>query len=98
MKAPFTGMSPGALVEMIYLDEAGRFSQRKVKIAEVSETGVLGYCMTRKAFRRFRFDHMLSAFPIREGGAKRNVVGFRVRDAYARTIQPDPRGAFRERV
>ncbi|MFE8698001.1 hypothetical protein ACFYKT_16790 [Cytobacillus sp. FJAT-53684] len=56
----------GAILEMIYLDNKGNVSQRRIKVLSVKEESFRAYCYTRKQQRTFKFANVLSAGPARK--------------------------------
>ncbi|QKG84584.1 hypothetical protein GXN76_08900 [Kroppenstedtia pulmonis] len=60
-------LTKGWTLDMIYLDERGRITQRQAKIFKVKQDTVLGWCLERNAFRRFKRQGILAA----EKGEKR---------------------------
>ncbi|GAB6935701.1 hypothetical protein JCM14720_16220 [Calditerricola yamamurae] len=56
-------------VDIVYIDRAGRFSQRRVRLLHVDADHVRAYCYERRAVRTFAVANILAAMPAREGGA-----------------------------
>jgi predicted DNA-binding transcriptional regulator YafY len=54
-----------ALLEMIYQDDKGIISQRKIKVLTVSEDSFRAFCYSRKQQRTFKYSNVLSIGPVR---------------------------------
>ncbi|UPO88354.1 hypothetical protein [Niallia sp. Man26] len=54
------------VLEMIYQNNKGEFSQRRIQIIKVSEESFSAYCFTRKQQRTFKLSNVLSMGPIRK--------------------------------
>lgn len=54
----------GRVIEIVYLDRKGMFSQRIIRVHEVRDGVVRAYCYTRKAPRVFRVDDILAVQPL----------------------------------
>lgn len=50
-------------LEMIYLSQDQRISQRKLIVKEVNEEYIRAYCLLRKQVRTFRRENILSLMP-----------------------------------
>lgn len=50
-------------VEVIYLSEDQKFSQRKLIVKEINDDYILAYCLLRKQMRLFKIDNILSIMP-----------------------------------
>lgn len=48
-------------IQIIYIDNNGQISQRTIKVLAVSNTVVKAYCYTKRQFRTFKLDNILSA-------------------------------------
>ncbi|GGE25360.1 hypothetical protein GCM10011571_29420 [Marinithermofilum abyssi] len=55
------GSASGFPIDMIYLDEQGNCTQRRVRICSVEKDYILGFCYERRAFRRFKRSGILAA-------------------------------------
>lgn len=53
-------MNSGDIVEIIYQDKSGKFSQRYIRIIRVTETYVKAYCFTRRQIRIFSSSQILA--------------------------------------
>ncbi|MBM7645065.1 putative DNA-binding transcriptional regulator YafY [Scopulibacillus daqui] len=51
----------GEIIEMIYVDKSGNFSQRKVKIISVADNYLKAYCYRRRCVRIFALENILSS-------------------------------------
>jgi predicted DNA-binding transcriptional regulator YafY len=51
-------------VEVIYLSEDQKFSQRKLIVKEMHNDYIRAYCLLRKQVRTFRIDNILSVMPV----------------------------------
>ncbi|MYL50242.1 hypothetical protein GLV98_12160 [Halobacillus litoralis] len=51
---------------MMYIDENGNVTQRKIRVVEVRVNHVLAYCYNRKQVRSFKKDGVLSVYPYKE--------------------------------
>ncbi|WP_332238636.1 hypothetical protein [Sporolactobacillus sp. KGMB 08714] len=58
-------MKRGDIVEIIYLDRKGQFSQRRIRILEVGTIFVRAYCYNRKQIRVFQKDGILASKQIK---------------------------------
>ncbi|WP_438448007.1 hypothetical protein [Gorillibacterium sp. sgz5001074] len=54
----------GRTVEIVYLAQDGRLSQRLIQVRKVSGALVYAYCMSAKRPRTFRGDHILAVRPV----------------------------------
>lgn len=52
--------SNGEMLEMIYQDNKGNISQRKIKVLAVGEESFRTFCHTRKQQRTFKLENVLS--------------------------------------
>jgi predicted DNA-binding transcriptional regulator YafY len=50
-------------LEMIYLSEDQKLSQRKLLVKEVNDEYIRAYCLLRKQIRTFRRENILSIMP-----------------------------------
>lgn len=60
--------SSEAVLEMIYLDNKGSISQRRIKVLAVGEESFRAYCSIRKQQRNFLIRNILSVGPARKMG------------------------------
>ncbi len=60
--------SNGELLEMIYQDNKGNISQRRVKVLSVNDESFRGYCYSRRQQRNFLIRNILSVGPARKMG------------------------------
>ncbi|KON88930.1 hypothetical protein AF332_20475 [Sporosarcina globispora] len=58
--------SNGELLEMIYLDNKGVISQRKVKVLSLDDESFRAYCYARSQQRTFLIRNVLSVGPERK--------------------------------
>jgi len=58
----------GCVVIMIYLDRAGKFSQREIRVQSVRGDQVRAFCLTSGAPRVFRRENILALEPVRHAG------------------------------
>lgn len=58
-------------VDMIYMDDSGQITKRRVKPFKVSGDSFQAYCYLRRSRRTFKFDGVLALVPVikREGVA-----------------------------
>jgi predicted DNA-binding transcriptional regulator YafY len=49
----------GDIVELIYIDQSGKLSQRHVKVIEHNSKRLISYCYNRKKFRSFKSENIL---------------------------------------
>ncbi len=53
-------------IQMIYQSNEGTISQRIIKVLAVADDQIKTYCYTRKQFRTFKLDNILSVAPVRK--------------------------------
>lgn len=53
-------------LEMIYLSNNNQMSQRVIRVISVSGSIVKAYCYTKKQYRIFKLDNILSIGPMRK--------------------------------
>lgn len=53
-------------LEMIYLSNENKVSQRIIKVLAVSDASIKAYCYTKRQFRTFKLSNILSVGPIRK--------------------------------
>jgi len=51
------------VLEMIYQNNKGEFSQRRIQVIRVNEESFSAYCFTRKQQRTFKLSNVLSMGP-----------------------------------
>jgi len=51
-------------VEMIYLNEQGKLTQRIIRVLAIKKNHIKAYCYVKKQLRTFRYENMLSAGPV----------------------------------
>lgn len=61
----------GTILEMIYLDNQGNFSQRRIRVLSIGDESFKTYCYVRKQQRTFKLSNVLSMGPVR--GFKRGA-------------------------
>lgn len=54
------------VLEMIYQNNKGEFSQRRIQILKLNEESFSAYCFTRKQQRTFKLSNVLSMGPSRK--------------------------------
>jgi len=54
------------VLEMIYQNNKGEFSQRKIQVIKVNEESFSAYCFIRKQQRTFKLSNVLSMGPTRK--------------------------------
>jgi predicted DNA-binding transcriptional regulator YafY len=59
-------MSIGQTIEMIYLDKAGKITQRKIEILEIRDGRIRATCLTTGSPRVFLVSSILSWRPVAE--------------------------------
>lgn len=53
-------------LEMIYIDNEGKITQRVIRVLAVTETTVKTYCYSKRKFRTFKLENILSVGHIRK--------------------------------
>lgn len=53
-------------LELIYMADKGKISQRVIRVVSIKEETVLAYCYTRKTVRSFKLVNILSVTPYRK--------------------------------
>lgn len=61
------GSTKNAIIEIIYMDRSGRFSQRSVRVLAVTEHYLKAYCSTAGQIRVFSLTNILGMRLIRRG-------------------------------
>ncbi|WP_341348784.1 hypothetical protein [Paenibacillus sp. FSL H3-0469] len=59
-------MSIGQTIEIIYMDKAGKISQRKIEVNGIRDGRIRATCLTTGAPRVFLTASILSSKPVRE--------------------------------
>lgn len=54
-------------IQIIYIDQDNNISQRTIKVLSVSNTNVKAYCYTKRQFRTFKLNNILSVGQVRRG-------------------------------
>ncbi|MCD5324802.1 MULTISPECIES: hypothetical protein [Pontibacillus] len=54
------------VLEMIYLSKDGQLSQRNIKVLDIDDSFILGYCLNRNKLRKFKRGNILSIGPLRK--------------------------------
>ncbi|KLV27215.1 hypothetical protein ABW02_06740 [Niallia circulans] len=54
------------VLEMIYQNNKGEFSQRRIQVIKMNEESFSAYCFTRKQQRTFKISNILSVGPVRK--------------------------------
>lgn len=54
------------VLEMIYQNNKGEFSQRRIQVIKVNEDSFSAHCFTRKQQRTFKLSNILSIGPTRK--------------------------------
>lgn len=54
------------VLEMIYQNNKGEFSQRRIQVIKMNEESFSAYCFTRKQQRSFKISNVLSVGPVRK--------------------------------
>jgi predicted DNA-binding transcriptional regulator YafY len=55
----------GQVIEIIYLAQSGKFSQRKIEVLAIQGETVKAYCLQCRALRIFRMDSILAVQQMR---------------------------------
>lgn len=58
-------MKTGDIIEIIYHSESGIFTQRHIRIIEITETYIKAYCFTRRQIRIFSSIRILAMQKVR---------------------------------
>lgn len=58
----------GQMVEIIYMDRAGKITQRRIEVHAVRGGLVRATCLKTKSPRAFRIDQILACIPVQGGG------------------------------
>ncbi|WP_035508851.1 hypothetical protein [Halobacillus karajensis] len=53
-------------LELIYMADKRKISQRVIRVISIKEETVLAYCFTRKTVRSFKLANILSVTPYKE--------------------------------
>lgn len=54
-------------IQIIYIDSNNLISQRTIRVLAVTESYIKAYCYTKKQFRIFKIENVLSADYIKHG-------------------------------
>lgn len=54
------------VLEMIYQNNKGEFSQRRIQVIKMNEESFSAYCFTRNQQRTFKISNILSVGPVRK--------------------------------
>ncbi|WP_456076488.1 WYL domain-containing protein [Lederbergia citri] len=52
-------------LDLIYVKKDNQLSQRTIKVLAVTDYSVKAYCYTKRQFRTFKLDNILSVVPFR---------------------------------
>ncbi|RST59962.1 hypothetical protein D5F11_009660 [Siminovitchia terrae] len=55
-------------LELVYINRDNQLSQRIIKVLAVTESTIKAYCYTKRQFRTFSLENVLSIGPIRRRG------------------------------
>ncbi len=58
-------VASGEVLEMIYLDDKGNLSQRRIKVLSLKEESFKAYCFSKRQQRTFKVSNVLSVGPVR---------------------------------
>lgn len=58
-------MKTGDIIEIIYQSKSGIFTQRHIRIIEITETYIKAYCFTRRQIRIFSSIRILAMQKVR---------------------------------
>ncbi len=53
-------MKSGDIIEIIYMDHGGRFTQRKIRVVEAGDYYIKAFCYSRRHIRLFKCDNILA--------------------------------------
>lgn len=56
-----------AVLEMIYIDDEGKLTQRFIRVLDKHDHSILAYCYYRKQVRTFKIDNILSVQKVGRG-------------------------------
>ncbi len=54
-------------IQIIYIDRDNQISQRTIEVLAINKNNVKAYCYTKRQFRTFKLENILSADRIRKG-------------------------------
>ncbi|MYL71705.1 hypothetical protein GLW00_12630 [Halobacillus litoralis] len=60
------GLEEKQQLELIYMADKGKISQRVIRVVSIKEETVLAYCYTRKTVRSFKLANILSVTPYKK--------------------------------
>jgi predicted DNA-binding transcriptional regulator YafY len=55
----------GQIIEIIYLDRSGKFSQRKIEVLAINGGFLRAFCLENKAPRSFRIENIMAVQSVR---------------------------------
>ena len=62
----FRAAGSGEVLEMIYQDDKGNLSQRRIKVLTLNDESFKAFCYIRKQQRTFKLGNILSIGPVRK--------------------------------
>lgn len=62
----FKALKEKESVELIYISDNKVITQRIIKVLAIKDSNVGAYCYTRKQYRTFKLEQILSLFPMRK--------------------------------
>ncbi|MEW9669997.1 WYL domain-containing protein [Ammoniphilus sp. 3BR4] len=62
-------LTSGQLVEIIYLNQQGQISQRKLRLYSIDGDQLKAYCLTRSSIRSFSIKNILALASVKIGRA-----------------------------
>ncbi|WP_215142965.1 hypothetical protein [Exiguobacterium qingdaonense] len=66
-------MRSGRVIEIVYVDRKGMFSERRVKLIKVQGEHVVAWDLNKRARRTFRIEQVLACLPVNERFRKRRT-------------------------
>ncbi|GIN71109.1 hypothetical protein J14TS2_15840 [Bacillus sp. J14TS2] len=54
-------------IQIIYIDQDNQISQRTIKVLAITKNSVKAYCYTKRQFRTFKLENILSGGKVRKG-------------------------------
>ncbi|GIN70932.1 hypothetical protein J14TS2_14070 [Bacillus sp. J14TS2] len=54
-------------IQIIYIDQDNKISQRTIKVLAISQTIIKAYCYTKRQFRTFKISNILSVGSVKQG-------------------------------
>jgi predicted DNA-binding transcriptional regulator YafY len=61
-------------VEMIYVSGENKITKRIVRILNVNEQEIIGYCYLRRNVRTFKVERILAVYPFKDFRSKKTVT------------------------